>query len=59
MERKLRSVSMRMCGHLYEGGGGTKLQSVQEVGKCEVRLGNRIESDHLQQKPVGGRGDEM
>ena len=57
-KRMERSVCMRVGGHFYGGGGGTKLQTVQEVGKCEVCLGNRMESDHLQQKTIGGGRDE-
>lgn len=35
-----------------------KLQTVQEVGKCKVCLGNRMESDHLQEKTIGGGRNE-
>ena len=56
-----------MCVHARvgiwscRGGGGDALQTLQDIGKCEVCLGNGMESEDLQQKAMrlrGGRGDE-
>lgn len=72
MQKRERRLCVCVCAHthvchahrcmgLCMWGGGDTLQTLQNVGKCEVCLWNRMESHDLQQKAMhlrGGRGDE-
>lgn len=56
-----RLCSMCACGYISTDGCNTELQKRAEGSKCEVHLGNRMESDYREHRAMGlhgGRGDE-